>query len=72
MKNCELAEFGDLVRAIDTVPRTCGSALELGLEVGRSEPPVPVPCGQPVWAMKPSITRVKGDAVIEALGGPVP
>ena len=43
-------------RAIDTVPRTCGSLLNSAFSFW-PEPPVPVPCGQPVCAMKPSITR---------------
>ena len=34
IKNCELAEFGSWARAIEQVPRTCGSAAELGLEIG--------------------------------------
>src|SRR5580704_13800985 len=59
MKNCELAESGSLARAIEAVPRTCGSALNSALMFGYFEPPVPVPCGQPVWAIKPSMTRWK-------------
>ena len=43
-------------RAIETMPRTCGSLLNSALSF-LPEPPVPVPCGQPVCAMKPSITR---------------
>ena len=46
-----------VLNAIETTPRTCGSALNSACRSGRSEPPVPVPFGQPVWAMKPSITR---------------
>ena len=57
MKNCELAESGLDERAIETVPRTCGSALNSALRSGYFDPPVPVPLGQPVWAMNPSITR---------------
>src|SRR5208282_6415856 len=41
MKNCELAEFGLEARAIDTVPRTCGSALNSALRSGYFDPPVP-------------------------------
>ena len=59
MKNCEFAESGLCARAIEQVPRTCGSALNSCLMFGYFEPPVPVPFGQPVWAMKPSITRWK-------------
>src|SRR5580698_9517896 len=57
MKNCEFAESGLCARAIDTVPRTCGSLLNSAFTFGYFDPPVPVPCGQPVCAMKPSITR---------------
>ena len=60
MKNCEFAECGKLVRAIEQVPRTCGSALNSALRSGSSEPPEPVPVGSPVWAMKPSMTRWNG------------
>src|SRR5438874_10578827 len=49
MKNCEFAECGKLVRAIEQVPRTCGSALNSAFRSGRSEPPEPVPVGSPVW-----------------------
>src|SRR5271156_632683 len=34
MKNCELAESGLDARAIDTVPRLCGSALNSALRSG--------------------------------------
>ena len=44
-------------RAIEAVPRTWGAALNSAFRFGYFEPPVPVPCGQPVWAMKPSMTR---------------
>src|SRR5271169_6927991 len=43
MKNCELAESGLDERAIETVPRTCGSALNSALRSGYFDPPVPVP-----------------------------
>src|SRR5664280_1228608 len=56
MKNWLSPESGLAARAIDTVPRTCGSLLNSALSFW-PEPPVPVPCGQPVCAMKPSITR---------------
>src|SRR6188508_1997047 len=56
MKNWLSPESGLLARAIDTMPRTCGSLLNSALSF-LPEPPVPVPCGQPVCAMKPSITR---------------
>src|SRR6476660_7517830 len=60
MKNWLLALFGSGVRAIDAVPRTCGSRLNSAFRFGRSEPLVPVPVGSPPWAMKPGITRWKG------------
>src|SRR5674476_971375 len=56
MKNWLSPESGLPARAIDTVPRTCGSLLNSALSFC-PEPPVPLPCGQPVCAMKPSITR---------------
>ena len=58
MKNWLSPESGFCARAIDTVPRTCGSLLNSAFSF-LPEPPVPVPCGQPVCAMKPSITRWK-------------
>ena len=58
MKNWLCALLGSLVRAIDTVPRTCGSLLNSAGSLSPM-PPMPVPCGSPVWAMKPSITRWK-------------
>jgi hypothetical protein len=58
MKNWLSPELGSAARAIDTVPRTCGSLLNSALSFW-PEPPVPVPCGQPVCAMKPSMTRWK-------------
>ena len=36
-----------------------GQVVELGLQVGKVEPPSPVPLGSPPWAMKPGITRWK-------------
>ena len=45
------------VRAIDTVPRTCGSLENSALRSGRSDPLVPVPLGSPPCAMKPGMTR---------------
>src|SRR5208337_2456850 len=42
MKNCELAELGLDARAIDTVPRTCGSALNSAWRSGYFDPPVPL------------------------------
>src|SRR6516165_7694917 len=56
MKNWLSAESGDCARAIDTVPRRWGSLLNSALSF-LPEPPVPVPWGQPVCAMKPSMTR---------------
>ena len=44
-------------RAIDTLPRTCGMRWNSSAMSGNSEPPVPVPVGSQVCAMKPSITR---------------
>ena len=56
MKNWLSALFGICARAIDTVPRTWGSLLN---SAGRfwPEPPMPVPVGSPVCAMKPAMTR---------------
>ena len=56
MKNWLSPESGLAARAIEVVPRTCGSLLNSAFSFW-PEPPVPVPCGQPVCAMKPSITR---------------
>src|ERR1700733_12537356 len=56
MKNWLSPESGLAARAIDVVPRTCGSLLNSALSF-LPEPPVPVPCGHPVCAMKPSMTR---------------
>src|SRR6516162_7882406 len=56
MKNWLSAESGDCARAIDTVPRRWGSLLNSALSF-LPEPPVPVPWGQPVCAMNPSMTR---------------
>src|SRR5258705_4103138 len=55
MKNWLSPESGLLARAIEVVPRTCGSLLNSALSF-LPEPPVPVPSGHPVSAMKPSIT----------------
>src|SRR5882724_10176829 len=49
MKNWLSPELGSLARAIEVVPRTCGSLLNSALSFW-PEPPVPVPCGQPVCA----------------------
>ena len=57
MKNWLLALCGLLARAIEQTPRTCGSSLNSACRSGLSDPPMPVPCGQPPCAMKPSITR---------------
>src|SRR5581483_10150612 len=43
MKNWLLALLGLLLRAIETVPRTCFSFENSALRSGRSELPVPVP-----------------------------
>ena len=51
---------------MDTAPRVCGSVLNSALSFW-PEPPLPVPVGSPVWAMKPSMTRWNTHAVIEAL-----
>ena len=40
-----------------TVPRLNGACENSAGMFGRLEPPVPLPFGSPVWAMKPSITR---------------
>src|SRR5262245_36700267 len=56
MKNWLSPESGDCARAMDTVPRRCGSLLNSALSF-LPEPPVPVPWGQPVCAMNPSMTR---------------
>src|SRR5476649_946080 len=56
MKNWLSPESGLAARAIEVVPRTCGSLLNSAFSF-LPEPPVPVPCGQPVCAMKPSSTR---------------
>ena len=68
MKNCELAESGLEARAIDTVPRTCGSALNSALRSGYFEPPVPVPLRTAGLGHEAVDHAVKDDAVIEALG----
>src|SRR3990167_415752 len=58
MKNWLRALLGSLVRAIETTPRTCGS-FENSAFSSSPMPPLPVPFGSPVWAMKPSMTRWK-------------
>ena len=68
MKNCELAEFGLDARAIETVPRTCGSALNSALRSGYFDPPVPVPVRAAGLGHEAVDHAVKDDAVIEALG----
>ena len=57
MKNCELAESGSSERAMPRMPRLKWVALNSAGRFGRLEPPVPVPVGSPVWAMKPGMTR---------------
>ena len=59
MKNCELAEFGSLERAMPTVPRLKWVAVNSAGMLGRSDPPEPVPVGSPVCAMKSGMTRWK-------------
>ncbi len=56
MKNCESALLGFWARAMPTVPRTNG-ALENSAARSTPDPPVPLPFGSPVCAMKSSITR---------------
>ena len=69
MKNWLLALFGFGVRAIEAVPRTCGSSLNSALRLGWSEPLVPVPVGSPPCAMKPGITRWNTHTVVKAAVG---
>ena len=57
MKNCELAEFGIWLRAMEQVPRTWLMLENSAFRSGSCEPPCPVALGSPVCAMKPSITR---------------
>ncbi|MNW01802.1 hypothetical protein D3C71_1974910 [compost metagenome] len=69
MKNCELAEFGIWLRAIEHVPRTWLTFENSAFRSGFSEPPMPARaglkcsppvlpyCTSPVWAMKSSMTR---------------
>ena len=57
MKNWLLALLGLEDRAIEQMPRTCFSAENSAGKFASFEPPVPVPCGQPPCAIKPSITR---------------
>ena len=42
-----------------TEPRLNGSCENSAGRFGRSDLPVPVPVGSPVWAMKPGMTRWK-------------
>ena len=49
-----------------TEPRLNGSGVNSAGMFGRSEPPVPVPVGSPVWAMKPVDHPVEDDAVVKA------
>jgi hypothetical protein len=69
MKNCELAEFGALVRAIEQTPRTCGSLENSALRSGRSEPPDPVPVGIAGLGHETVDDAMEHDAVVEALAG---
>src|ERR1700733_10866555 len=57
MKNWLFAESGLLLRAIEQVPRTCDSGENSAFRLDFFDPPVPVPVGSPVCAMKPGITR---------------
>ena len=57
MKNWLFAESGFDVRAIDAVPRRCGSTLNSAFRSGFFDPPLPVPVGSPPCAMKPGMTR---------------
>jgi len=66
MKNWLFAVCGSWVRAMPQVPRMKRARLggensdcRSGRPMERA-PPVPVPVGSPVWAMKPGITRWKG------------
>ena len=61
--------FGSFVRAMPTTPRANGVSVNSAGKVGQLRAARPVPVGSPVWAMKPSITRWKTIAVIEALAG---
>src|SRR5215510_2924743 len=72
MKNWLSPESGDCERAIDTVPRTCGSRENSALSFW-PEPPVPVPVGSG-QKLKAEFSRdeavdhpMKDHAVIEAL-----
>jgi hypothetical protein len=52
MKNCELAEFGIMERAMEMTPRVCLRGLFTPFDANSPlmflpEPPVPVPSGQP-------------------------
>ena len=56
IKNCEFALSGCWDLAIPRTPLTNGLSLNSALISERSEPPIPVPVGSPVCAIKPSIT----------------
>ena len=66
MKNCELAESGLDERAIETVPRTCGSALNSALRSGYFDPPVPVPLRTAGLGHEAVDHAMKDDAVVES------
>src|SRR5580693_8753658 len=68
MKNCELAESGLAARAIDTVPRTCGSALNSALRSGYFDPPRPGSLGTTGLRHEPVDHAVEDDAVVESFG----
>src|SRR5438552_945120 len=57
MKNWLLAELGSCALAMPTVPRAKWALENSACILGSFDPPVPVPVGSPVCAMKPSITR---------------
>src|SRR6202048_1657831 len=61
MKNCELAEFGSLERAMPTMPRLYGQLENSAGRLGYFEPPVPLKfLPSPVCAINPSMTRWNG------------
>ncbi len=55
-KNWHEAESGLDERAIESTPLTCFFALNSAFS-RRGPSPMPLPCGQPPWIMKPGITR---------------
>src|SRR2546430_17243483 len=57
MKNWLSAESGLAARAIEAVPRTCGSLLDPGLSF-LAGTPGSVPCGHAGFALKTSVTRL--------------